>query len=86
MTYSTTLKLNQRFETYNEFLSVVNINMLYSFFNNYKLLFFLISFLFFNKLTSLYLTLVLVHSVNQELPIFPTVNQEPPIFPDFPEK
>ena len=102
MTYSMALKLNQRFETYDKFLSVFNIESK----NNFDVwtkfdLFFLISFnllillKFFNKLTSIISnSLIVYYSIikfyinifHQEPPIFPTGKQEPPIFPNFPKK
>ena len=69
MTYSTTLKLNQHFETYDEFLSVFNIERKknFDFWTKFDC----------KKTTGrhLYLCQIQVHlSVNQKPPIFPTGN------------
>ena len=76
-----TLKLNQRFETNDEFVGVFNIES--------KKIFDIWTEFDCKKATvrHLYLCQIQVHlSVNQGPPIFPTGNQEPSIFPDFPEK
>jgi hypothetical protein len=71
MTYSKTLKLNQRFETYDEFLSVFNIE-------NKK------NFDIWTKFDCK--KQPDGTTGNQEPLIFRTGNQKLSIFPDFPEK